>query len=73
MSWLGIIQLVLSIVQSFVKKAEQKQLLDAGQALAINGHLAKSLEITDAAINARRAVKHTPDSVHNDPFNTDKK
>ena len=71
MTVLTIIRLFLSVAESLLGYAKDKQLLSAGEAI----NASKSLQLANAtvakAIDARRNVKHDADSVRDDPDNRD--
>jgi hypothetical protein len=69
--WLQLLKLVLSLAETFLGKAREKQLLDAGQSMAIQKALNAALNQTDNAINIRNAVSSNPDRVRDDPFDRD--
>ena len=71
MTVLMIIRLFLSVAESLLGYAKDKQLLTAGEAI----NASKSLQLANTtvakAIDARRNVKHDASSVRDDPDNRD--
>jgi len=71
MGWLSILKLLLGLTNAIAEIVKEKQLMDAGSALALlennNVHIKK---INDA-LTARNNVDHSTDAVRNDPDNTD--
>lgn len=69
MNWLAILKAVLSIADYLVKYCHDKQLLDAGQAQAMEKNNEESLSHIRAALDARAAPSVPEQS---DPDNRDK-
>lgn len=70
MTWLKLFSLLLSGVQLFASYLREKQLLNAGEAIALTKSLEENSELVAKAIAARKSI--TPASVSNDPDNRNK-
>lgn len=68
---LTLLKLLLSLSSSLADYLGRRQLLKAGEAKAIADNLYDTLQKLNKADAARRAVKHDPDSVREDPDNRD--
>ena len=72
MPWLALLNGLLSLASSLASFLRDKQLLDAGRAMAISGSIKKgAMDETAKAIRARDAVRDDADSVRDDPDNRD--
>lgn len=71
MGWLSLLKLVLTVSASIAEIVEDKQLLDAGEAKNVAKTLREQNDRVEKALAARRAVKHDPDSLRNDPNRRD--
>lgn len=71
MIWLSLIKGLLSVAQLFMKRAADKQLLDAGEAKNVVRALQHSQKVIAAAQLSRASVKHDADSVRDDRDNRD--
>lgn len=69
MGWLSLLNAVLSLASVLAEYAKQRQLIGAGEAMALNRTLGESLAAIERAMAARRAVKHDADSIMRDPHN----
>lgn len=69
--WFGVLKLVLEIASAISQHMKDKQLLDAGQAIAINKNLTDALDKIKTANTARDNVVIDADSLHNDPNSRD--
>ena len=71
MTVLTIIRLFLSVAESLLGYAKDKQLITAGEAINAGKSLQLANDTVAKAIDARRNVKHDADSVRDDPDNRD--
>lgn len=67
----SILKFVLSVSNEILLYMNKKQLLDAGQQAVIAAILKQGLTNVQKANAARDSVDTSPDSLRNDPFNTD--
>lgn len=72
MNILSVLRLVLSIADTLIGYAKDRQLLSAGEALYASKSLARTSELVSKALAARRRVKHDAVSVRDDPDNRDR-
>jgi len=68
---LGFISSVMGLLEKWFESQHAERLMGAGEARANARALRESRERVDKARAARRAVKHDPDSVRDDPRNRD--
>jgi hypothetical protein len=73
MTWLAILKLLLTVAETLTGYMREKQLLDAGEAKNLARGLQEALHVIEEIKAAKRALKHDPDSVHNDPDNRNNK
>ena len=66
-----IIRLFLSVAESLLGYAKDKQLITAGEAINASKSLQLANDTVAKAIDARSNVKHDADSVRDDPDNRD--
>ncbi len=71
MTVLTIIRLFLSVAESLLGYAKDKQLITAGEAINAGKSLQLANKSIAKAIAARRGVKHDASSVRHDPDNRD--
>lgn len=57
MTWLGAIKLGAQLLLTFMQYLQEKKLIEAGEAIAIERGLKQALEAVDAAIKAREEFK----------------
>ena len=69
MGWLNILKGILGLANMVAKFVSDKQLMDAGEAKAVARNLSQTNEKLNAAIDARRNVRHDTDSVQRDKNN----
>ena len=72
MNILSILRLVLSVADTLVSYARDRQLLSAGEAIYASKVLGRTNELVAKALAARRNVKHDATSVRDDPDNRDR-
>lgn len=68
---LGLIKLLLSVVSQLSRYAADRQLINAGEAKAINAGIAEADDAIERARRAAAGVDHSRDGVHSDPDNRD--
>jgi hypothetical protein len=68
---INLIRLLLSAVDSLIRYARDRQLIEAGEARAALEGANAALDAINRARAARAAVQHDPDSVRDDPDNRD--
>lgn len=68
---LGLIKALLSIASSLSEYAQQRQLIDAGEAKALLRGIKDADEAIARAARIRAGVDHSPGSVRDDPNNRD--
>ena len=71
MGWLTLIQGIIHLASAITDYARNRQLISLGEAKTLNIALGESLASVERAIEARRSVKHDPDSILHDPRNRD--
>ena len=71
MGWFSVLKSLLLLAGFVAKYMADNQLLNAGEAIAINKSIGKSLERIKKAQSARDSLSHNPDSVRDDPNNRD--
>ena len=71
MPWLSILSGVLKLGSVIARICEQRGLMDAGEAKQLAKTQTDALAKVERAINARRTVNHSADSVRDDPDRRD--
>lgn len=74
MNWFWLIKTLLGLAVELVRWVERRELLDAGQRLAVQQLAEQANEKITTALAARRRAESEPvdpDSLRDDPFNRD--
>jgi hypothetical protein len=72
MNWLSAIAALIGLIGSFTSFLRDRNLIETGEAQAINAALKGALDNVAKAQSARAAVRNDPGSVSGDPDNRDR-